>query len=261
MLKRFLLASLVMLAVSVDSRGDIIYSEPFTYTDGIAPPSPWALNTGAGGQRIQGNTLVMTPGAAGAVGDAVGTADYQRPFPLAVTTGTVFAGYDLVITSAPTDSGDNYFSHFITSGGVSSNTSRVFLNLITGNTNIGLSEAAGTAVSSIATPLALNTTFRVVQSYDLTAGSTSLWFNPTTTTALADLTDATGTGNATSITGFQFRINNASDGAKIIDNLIVATTFAEAANIAAIPEPSSIALVALVGFAGMAVRYRRNNAS
>jgi hypothetical protein len=246
---RFLLSSLLCLSWCSIGLSAILYSESFAYPDGT-PPSPWVLTSGTGGQTISSGALAMAASGTGA-----GTGDYSRPF-TAVTSGTVFGGFDVVLTSAPTDTGDNYFAHFV---GQTATTfaSRVFFNLNAGVTNFAFSESTQPATQTLtSTPVNLNQTYRVVVGYDLGTGTSSFWLNPTVDGESALLVDATG-NNATSLTGFSFRLQNTSDGNKTIDNLIVATTFAEAANITAVPEPTSIALVSLVGGSGLFAAYRK----
>jgi hypothetical protein len=245
MLNRWILtANLVLFFLNCNaSRGDLLLSETFSTAGSPAPGWSIASAGNGSGMATTGGVLEI---------NTAGTRDIFRTF-ASQTSGTIYAGYDLVITSAPTDSGDNYFAHF-SSNGVANFTSRAFLNLNTGVRQLGISEASGTAVSTLSTPMPLNTRFRVVQAYNITSGIARLWLNPTDESS-SSISDATGT-NVTTIGAFHFRVNNASDGNKTIDNLLVANTFNEALSISAVPEPTSIALIGLAGCAGLIASYR-----
>ena len=256
MLKKILLFALV-IAFSVGSRNihaDILFSEAFTYADGLPPP-PWLLISGSGGQSIINNQLAITANQTPGV-----TGDYSRAFAGPVSSGTLFAGYDITITASPTDSGDNYFAHFSGVAGATGSTftTRAFLNLNAGVTQIALSEGATPAVVTEATALPLNTVLRVVQGYDFSTGTSTLWLNPTSSSS-PSISDASAV-NPASISAFNFRINNNSDGNKIIDNLKLATTFNEALTFTAVPEPNSIGLVSLIVCTGLVTASRRRNA-
>ncbi len=246
----------MILAVSLlrldAARGDVLFFDNFDYPDG-PPPSPWTVNTGIGGQQIVGGALVIRPGAAGADQNSpTGTVDYSRAFGVTLNSGTVFAGFDLNLTTAPTDALGNYFAHFLGTGG-SANSTRVSLNTTAGVTTLGISEVAANAVASSATPILTGTTYRVVLGYDFATGTSTAWLNPVDISS-ASIIDASG-ANALTLTGFQFRIDNTTDGAKIVDNLVVATTFNEA--LVAVPEPSSVAMLCAVSvWGGIAGRRR-----
>ncbi len=260
MFRKFLFSILVGLVVSpASSNADLLLLDDFP-TDGTPPPS-WVALTGTGGQGVVGGQLVQaTSGTVNTV--AQGTQDYYRPLSSVVTTGVVYAGYDLNIVSAPTDAADNYFAHFsVNNLGGGGFFGRVSLNLVAGNTVLGLAESTTTgSVANVfgTTPIALSTTVRIVQSYDLGTGEARVWLNPIDETS-PFLADATFTPNATGIGSFNFRINNNSDGNKLIDNLSVATTFAEALTFTAIPEPTS-ALLLIGAVFGLSFNRRRKQA-
>ncbi len=254
MLKRFMVIAFATMFSAGNIRADILFSESFTYADGLPPP-PWQLISGVGGQSIINNQLAITANQTPGV-----TGDYSRAFAGSISSGTLFAGYDLTITASPTDSGDNYFAHFSGVAGPTGSTftTRVFLNLNAGVTQIALSEGATPAVVTEATPLTLNTVLRVVQGYDFSTGTSTLWLNPTSVSSPA-ISDASAV-NPASVSAFNFRINNNTDGNKIVDNLMLATTFNEALTFTAVPEPNSIALVSTIGFTGLLAVSRRRKA-
>ncbi len=242
-MKRFFMASLLAALYAGQGFGALFLSDNFP-VDG-APPAGWTLVSGTGGQSVIGGQLQLNTAGTGA-----GTGDYSKPLSSAVSTGTLYAGYDLVIQSAPTDALDNYFSHFaINNAGGGGFFSRVSLNLVGTDTVLGLAES--TTTGSIAnvfgsTPLAIGTTYRLVQSYDFASGEARVWLNPTDASS-PSLVDSSFTPNATGLASFNFRINNISDGNKLIDNFVVADTFNEV--VSAVPEPNAMFLTVLVGLA------------
>lgn len=66
------------------------------------------------------------------------------------------------------------------------------------------------------------------------------------------ISDNAGTAS-TAVDSFAFRQSNDYTGSQVIDNLRVVTTFSEAL---VVPEPSSVVLLGLAGFATL-VRRRR----
>jgi hypothetical protein len=256
--KKFLcLSAAVMLtaALSVSGQSAILLVDDFP-VDGTPPPG-WTVVSGTGGQAVVDGQLAITASGTGA-----GTGDYWKPLSSSVSSGTVFAGYDLTVTSAPTDAGDNYFSHFaVNNVGGAGFFSRVSLNLSGTDTVLGLAESttSGSVPNVLGTtPLELNQTYRVVQSYDFTLGEAKVWLNPISE-ASPFLVDSSFATTPLTIGSFNFRINNVSDGNKLIDNFVVASTFDEV--VTAVPEPTSMALIGVVGIGGLITRFRRKSAS
>jgi hypothetical protein len=248
----FVVAALAPLAADA-----AIFADTFAYPDGelgTASGGVWALHSGTGGQTVTNEALVI---------DDAGTGDYNRSLggAPAVSSGVLYAGFDMTVseTDLPTSaSGANpYFAHFgeLTSGATSNFVSRVFLYSGTGaNTfNIGISRGSGTGATTTNYPteLTAGTTYRVVHAYDLDNNVATLWVDPVDASS-TNVTNNSGTLDPAALNFFMFRIAGSSDGDKTVDNLVVSTSFAEV-----VPEPGSLAVLALGGLAVLARRQRR----
>lgn len=191
---------------------------------------------------IQNNALRLS--AASSADDVAAT------FTSAVSSATVYAGFDFSVAAAP--SADGYFLGYRVSG--TTYTSRLYLdNTGTGTFALGLG-SGNSVTASWATNLTAGTTYRVVFSF--TEGgatdSSSLWINPTSVGA----TSITITPAASTSVGSLLLRQDSSFGQIVtLDNLIVSSSFDIAA---AIPESSSFAAVAGMGAMGFyALRRRR----
>ncbi len=232
----------------------IVLNEPFTYSNGelgAASGGAWALHSGTGGQTIASNQLAI---------DDNGTGDYNRAFTSPVSSGTVYAAFDLTVLSSDQPSSTatgGYFAHF---GRYSTGTTvdtGAFISRLTayrpsgstaGKYTLAIGAAANPTVNW-GTELDQDTTYQVVIAYNLGTNVASLWVNPSSEAS----TSVTNTGGSpANLAAFMFRISGTSDGDKTIDNLRVATTFNEATGI---PEPGTLALAGL-GLLAMATRRR-----
>ena len=241
----FFIVSLIFLS---ELRADLVLTDTFSYPDGLLP-SPWNLFSGTGGQTVVSGRLRI---------DDAGTGDYARSIGT-LTSGSVFAGFDLNVDAAdlPSSAAGQYFSLFAQeSSGMNANfVSRVFLATATGGFQIGIARGSGTGATTTFAPgvFLAGTTYRVVHGFNIDTNVASLGID---TSGGPTLTSSTGDTDPTQLTLFAFRISGTSDGDKFVDNLTIATTYTEA--FVAVPEPSSIALISLVGFVGLTFSYRAN---
>lgn len=162
------------------------------------------------------------------------------------STGGLFASFDVrVDAAAPITGGDyEYFAHFFTEGSFNF---RSRLDVVEGTQGgdytFGISSISGTAEATFGSDFNFGDTVNVTIGFDLDSGIGSLTIGGTTI-------NATGIALGETLDSFAFRqSNSSSDETIFVDNLRVYAS-------AAIPEPSSLGIIGLVGIAGL-VRRRR----
>jgi MYXO-CTERM domain-containing protein len=237
-MNRTITAAAAAMLAGAAAQASIVASDTFTYPDGnLVGQGGWAAHSGAGVVPIQvtGGMAVLAQGS--------GTReDANLPFSAIGAGTTLYAGFDMTNSGGNTDV---YFAHFLQ--GTSTFRSRVFITAGSGGDyTIGFSDTA-TLSQTWASPLTFGTSYRVVISYSYDTGASQLWINPVD----ASSTSLSVAGTAsTPVAGFALR-QAAGNSGQTIDNLIVATTFAEAA----VPTPGTGALLVLGG--AVAARRRR----
>ncbi len=262
---RHTLAALATLVVSsLSAHADILASENFAYSDGAL--------LGQGGWTITG-TSVVNPLAVsnGAVTLATTGQDAYKALSASLnlaTNGGVYYSMDLSVASA--QAAGDYFFHLSDPVGTTSNFyARLLVKSSGSGFLLGLQEQSGTGAAATygTTELSFNTSYKVVVAWNVITGATndsfSLYLAPsnsaqTSNTAyVTDLWTSTTVEPAT-ITAFNLRQGSAANAAGVtVDKIVVASTFAEAAGLATVPEPSSFAALAgLVALAGAASRRR-----
>ncbi len=231
------LSAALAAVAATTAQASVLANETFTYNNGnLVGNGGWAAHSGAGSVPVQ-----VTSGAAVLAQGSLTREDVNLGVTAIGAGQTYYAGFDL------TNAGGNqtvYFAHFLQ--GASTFRGRVFITAgSSGDFTVGLSDTA-TLNQTWATGLTFGTTYRVVVSYDFDTGTNKLWVNPATESS----TSLTATGTAsTAVAGFALR-QAAGNSVQTIDNLIVATSFAEA-----VPTPGSAALLGIGGL--IAMRRRR----
>jgi len=249
----------------------VLYTTNFnspTYTDGplnnVDPNSTTApgqdnwLNTSSGATGSFLNPISVSNTATnGIVSLTTNGQDVRRQF-TAVNSGSVFFDADVTVTAA--QAAGDYALHF-TDGGTSAFFGRTFIRSSGTGFQLGISRAATvTNLTYGTTVLPFNTPLHLLVRYDLVPGLTNdtaaLYVNPSTMDGSTDTPYATafseGT-DATSIAAIGLRQGALANSATLtVDNLRV---FSEAA----VPEPSSLALLGVAGVAA-AVRRRKKAA-
>ena len=223
---------------AASSYGAILLNEPFNVagTMGTGTYASWTSISGTGAQLAVNATT----------GLAFGTSDrdYSRSF--TSQTGDTFSGFDLRISTLPT-SGSEYIAIFADGTGFDG---RIFLTSTSSGANFTLGlDVGGSSATASTGNLSLSTTYRVVTRYNPTSDAIALWvgtFSESTPTISTSGTDASTSTNAFAIR--QAGVFDNGDSALTLQNLIVATTFAEA-----VPEPST----ALLGAFGALALLRR----
>lgn len=240
------LAAAVFAAADVDAA--VVKDDTFTYANGpltTVSAGTWANHSGTALQvDVAGNAVNLT----GAETEDVNTTLSGAPY----TSGTLYAGLDFNLSALPAGTG-NYFAHFkdTTNSGFRG---RVFATIVgagAGTYRIGIADTTASYVT-IATDLSLNSSHRFVVAINTATGKSTLYLDSPTETGGLVATDAT---TALAISTFAFRQSIASGnsmGTMVVDNLKVATTYAETA----IPEPTSLALLGL-GCLSLLARRRK----
>jgi hypothetical protein len=165
-----------------------------------------------------------------------------------------YAGFDVTVDASAAP-GSVMFAHFLQ--GTTNFTSRLWVTAPTASgyrlalsNDSSITDADGEVFSS---DLTLGTSYRVVVSYDFSAGAGTLWINPVDQSSPS--LSATDPGFNNAVAAYAFRQGTLSSGGstQTIDNLYVATTFTEA--LTGIPEPATAGFL-LLGSLFLARRRR-----
>ncbi|MCY2974400.1 MAG: PEP-CTERM sorting domain-containing protein [Planctomycetota bacterium] len=248
MLKKFIFGCVTTLAVSCQSWGAIVFTESFTYPDGplvTRPGTPWITSSGtANEQNVVSNELFLNDNE---------TEDTRANF---VDSSSALATFQLRMDPLDLPGTGGYFAHLIGDtdfiGAPSDFIARLYVRQPTipaaGEYQIGVGNTTGTVGSAVY----LTTNLVAGTVYDVTLGFTT---GSNASLSVAGIGSVNATDAAAAIVrlgGFGWR-QTTNTGDQFVDNLSIDAT--------AVPEPSSMALVALVGIVGVASRYRRKNAS
>jgi hypothetical protein len=229
------------LAVSM-AQASILINETFDHPDGNlvgqtpipGPGAAWTAFSGAGSTPVQVSSgrITLNQGAgtredvASGTGSVMGSGDRW------------YAGFDVAVTGANTNV---YFGMFLQ--GTSNFLSRIWVTTPTSGGDYRLGFSNDNSITDndgevFSADLTYGTTYRLVSYYDYTAMQGKLWINPVNESSPGLL--ATDPGFSNPVTAYAFRQATGSNSVQTVDNLIVATTFAEV-----VPEPSSLVLLAV----------------
>ncbi|MEQ1825900.1 MAG: PEP-CTERM sorting domain-containing protein [Pirellula sp.] len=236
-------------------RADLLYSTNFnapTYANGgLIGQDSWAI-TGASvvspinvaNAATNGNVALTTTGQ-----------DVNRGF-ASTTSGSIFLSASIVVSAAQA-TGD-YFLH-LGDGGQTNFYNRVFARSSGAGFQMSLGTSSGATPNYGTTILNFNTEYNILARYDFVAGAANdtgaLFINPNDPMGIGDTPYVVATTQGTDsalISSVNLRQGGAtSSPSLIIDNIAVNS-------IAAVPEPSSIGLLAIGALAGLfAVRKSR----
>jgi len=246
-MKKILMSVVAVLILSVGAHAAILIQDNFPTNGALVGTTPttggiWQNLSGAAGSLgVSGNALQII---------AANTEDAESDF-AASQTVDLFSSFTLNMSATlPTTAGE-YFASYRDGTGYDG---RIFALRPTGTAagkfRLGISNSASTSFIDWASDLDTGTTYQIVTRFTQGVGASdfiTLWVNPTDISSTSISTTAADLG--TSLTAFAFR-QAGSSGTAGIDDLIVATTFAEV-----IPEPSTYALLGL-GLAALFILRR-----
>ncbi len=249
-MKKITALALYSFLLAMTSRADVILQETFNYTNGpisvtstngtgSTTISNWLTHSGSIDAFVNNRRLEVGTSTAYLGVSATRSGDVHRVFTNSVVTGTthqqLFASFIVNFTNLPTGGGA-YFAHFY----VNSSTFPCRFWALTNGTVLPNTFRMGIQMGSASTPnqvfpvdLALNTDYQVVMGYD-PAGldAATIWINPISSSGLSDasLTTSDAYSPGTSyVNSFGFRQASGFGGFLTVSNLVVATTFDEAA--------------------------------
>jgi hypothetical protein len=237
-----ILSLLASLVTSGAVRAEVLLHDQFA-TDGplatqLPSPGPGAAwnpgsGTGVNAVQVTGGQVALVQTDGGLNGEDIANVFADQP-----ATATTFARFDFLIPSVGNETlgtdtdvtGEGVF--FVTLRGTSANSTQRARFGVLGPTAGGDFRVAINADASDLSmggiwsgDLEFDTTYRGVISYDALAGLSKLWINPTSEAS----TSVSDTGAAGTIIN-RIILRQADDyaGKQFVDNVVVATTFAEA---------------------------------
>jgi PEP-CTERM motif len=246
------------------AQATLLMSESFNY------PSPGSLggnvNPSTGSTWTGGNNLTIASGnltypglpdqgghELSVVNGSSGSGINQF---LNQTSGQVF--YSFLLDTLATPTGNSYLTSLnpgTTVPGGSGDAVALYTYSNATGYRLGLRANGASAVTTpTGSPLSAGSTYFVILEFDFGANLASLYLNPTPGGAqpAATLT-LTPTSAVTAIDNVGFKSQATAGASYYLDNLLIGTTWAD---VTAVPEPSTLALVGL-GVLGLAARARR----
>lgn len=204
----------------------MVLSDSFTYSNGSLVTNSgffWQTHSGTTGQTqvISGQVQLSQSQS-----EDVSAALTNAPF----NTGTLYACFVVNFSALPNGTG-TYFAHF-KDNGTSLFRARVFVTTsgaAPGKFRVGIANGATAPSALIPADLSLDTDYTLVLRYGVNPPASTLWIDPDSESATTNRADATNSATTVGITMFALRQAGASPGIGVLtlDDLIVATTFAE----------------------------------
>ena len=255
-MKKTLALILLTCLMAVNSFADLIWKDTFSYSNGPSGTfstnlvggvivTNWLIHSGSNDLIVNNRRLEVCSSSAFVVNR---TGDGHRN--LSITNGSIytnaqqvlFASFIINFTSAPAANGQ-YFAHFqnglstfegrlwALSGNPAQTTNNFTALPNTFRLGVTAANSGGPTSKIIGQDLALNTDYQVVLGWDPAGlSAATLWINPINSSDGSITSGDTFTPTAVNIaSSFAFRQASGFGGFATISNLVVATTFAEAA--------------------------------
>ncbi len=252
MLKK-VFASLIFFATCDSANvvfADLVFSDSFNNNGVLVGSAPQT-----GGNWAQTGTVITNPLAITGNALAIGNTGQDANSAFSNSVSAISIGNSIVTSftinvSAANTAGD-YFTH-LSDGGTTNFWQRVFVRSSGGGFQIGINPNSTTATTYGTNIFALNTVHSVQATWDFLAGATNDLIT-VSVNGVSEVSSSTWTTNPEplSITHANIRQGTAANAPQLVlDNL----------SVTAVPEPSSIALVSLMGCAGLVIANRRRKA-
>lgn len=259
-MKKVLLPVALLFVGSVSLHATVLFSDTFTYANGsLTNNVGWLQNGTVSTSPIQvtGNKAIL-----GTTGQDVNAALPGGNYTL-VDGSSIFLGATINVTSAQA-SGD-YFLHWAPATGSTLFESRMEIKKDAGGLgfNVGLLQTASATISWGSGVYNFGQDYRLVVGYNSVAGTLNdtgdVWMNGTQEVTGAVWSPSTNP-EATVLGSINLRQGSGSAAPALsVDDLNVATTFAEAATFTPVPapEPTSLSLLGVGVLAGVLSRRRK----
>lgn len=255
MMKKSLLPFALLFVGSISLRATVLFSDTFTYPAGNLVGQGGWVQTGASATT----PIQVTLGKA-----VLGTSGQDVNAPLGpynlVDGSSIYLGATINVTSA--QAAGDYFLNWAPSSGSTFFESRTQIRDAGGaGFNVGLIQTASATISWGSGVYSYGQNYRLVVGYNSVTGPLNdtgdVWMNGTQEVAGAVWTPS-GNAELTAIGSINLRQGSATAAPALsIDDLNVATTFAEVATFTPVPEPTSLSLLAGFGLLALAVIRRR----
>lgn len=266
----FVTFAVVWLCTSV-ATGSIVFRDDFNSPNGNLVGTTPDVGVGTWSQTgADGTNPIQISGSAARVNNAGQDAYAQFASPVTPTNGaSIYSGFDINLSTNGIN--ESTFHLTDTVGATLTFYQLLFSRNLSTGYQFGLSTRSGSFVAYGTTVLNRNTTYHVVIAWDFLAGGGTndlmkLYINPTNATEGANSiyaqTSTWGSFEPTSLVAANLRqgaLGPSPTGT--IDNLVVATTFAEAAGLTIVPEASAFLFGLVITAAGVVgIQFRRSRA-
>ena len=219
---QFVVALAVVLLASNASAAELLH-EAFNYPNGnLVGNGGWTAHSAAGLVPIQ-----VTSGAAVVATGSGSREDDNAPFAAQATTAKTYACFLVTVPAgvAPIAAGaSDYFAHFRTSTNFNFRSRVYVVGVDATHFKFGIAVTSGPVAQTWPSNQLYGTSYRIVTSYDGTAGTGELWVDPILATD-AHLTDTNIAAAGEPVDSYALRQGSAITATQNVDNLVVSTSF------------------------------------